>query len=117
MSAAGGQHVNCSLGGSRGILRNFANNSVDVPIGSDDVLESSLDLEAPSAAKRMEVGAGVKLEQRVHMDPSDLTFWQDEPAGLIYLNYCSRVELERIIAGGRRAQKAEGFLEEVVVGN
>jgi len=39
--------------------------------------------------------------------------WQDEPAGMIYINYCDVATAERILAAGQRKQKAEGFLSGV----
>lgn len=61
--------------------------------------------------KKIEIGAGAKIYQKINADPENLDFWQDEPAGMIYINYCDVATAERILAAGPRKQKAEGFLD------
>ena len=65
------------------------------------------------SAKKLEIGAGAKIHQKIGADPEKLDFWQDEPAGMIYINYCDISTAERILAAGQRQQKAEGFLAGV----
>ncbi len=71
-----------------------------------------------SAAPALEIAAGAKIDQRIYPDPEKLDFWQEEPAGRLYINYCS-VELARaIIASGKTDLTAggEGFMKELLVG-
>jgi hypothetical protein len=63
--------------------------------------------------KKLEIGAGAKIHQKIGADPEKLDFWQDEPAGMLYINYCDVSTAERILAAGQRQQKADGFLAGV----
>lgn len=65
--------------------------------------------------KKLEVGQGAKIEQRIYDDPNDLDFWRKEPEAIIYLNYCSEEEARAIIEAGEDdlEGKAEGFLDGI----
>lgn len=67
--------------------------------------------EVESKQKMLEIGAGAKIQQRIGADPESLDFWQPEPAGLIYINYCDEETAERIIAAGKREDHQDGFLQ------
>lgn len=71
------------------------------------------------AAKRLEVAAGARINQRVYDDPNPVTYWADEPAGTIYVHYATEAAVARIIAAGRRDLTAggEGFMAGIVTGN
>lgn len=84
-------------------------------LGSFDA-ESSFEAEQASiekSLKKLEIGAGAKIHQKIGADPEKIDFWQEEPAGMIYINYCDISTAERILAAGQRQQKAEGFLSGV----
>ena len=78
-------------------------------LGSFDAEQASIE----KSLKKLEIGAGAKIHQKIGADPEKLDFWQDEPAGMIYINYCDISTAERILAAGQRQQKAEGFLAGV----
>jgi hypothetical protein len=67
--------------------------------------------------KTFEVGAGARIDQPVHPDPKDLDYWEEQPAGMIYINYTSPECVQQILAAGMREEKDEGFLDDVPVGN
>jgi len=66
---------------------------------------------------KFEIGAGAKINQQVYDDPENLSYWKTKPAGMIYINYCSVNECERILQSGKREDKAEGFLTSLKTGN
>ena len=37
--------------------------------------------------KKLEVGAGAKINQSIHDDPEPLDFWREEPEAIICINY------------------------------
>lgn len=73
----------------------------------------------PKRTKHLEIAGGARIDQRIHDDPETLDFWQDEPAGMIYVNYVPEEEVEQIIAAGERDLTAggEGFMQHLAVGN
>lgn len=76
---------------------------------SESAFESTRgDIEAK--ALKIEIGAGAMITQKIGLDPEKLDFWQDEPAGMLYLNYCDVKTAERILAVGPRQEKKDGFL-------
>jgi hypothetical protein len=81
-------------------------------------VEHSADSQLANAAPALEIAAGAKIDQRIYQDPEKLSFWQDEPAGRIYINYCSVEVARAIIATEPKDLTAggEGFMKELVVG-
>ncbi|MBI4098837.1 MAG: hypothetical protein HY437_02295 [Candidatus Magasanikbacteria bacterium] len=80
------------------------------------------DFRARSATirpKRLEVAAGARIQQQVYDDPREIGYWADEPAGVIYVNYCDEATAARIITAGRRDLTAggEGFMQNLQVGH
>lgn len=69
---------------------------------------------APSEPK-LEIGAGAKIRQRISPDPKDLSYWQDDPALTVVINYAPVSVVEQIVAGGRSEVSTEGFLGRVDV--
>jgi hypothetical protein len=66
--------------------------------------------------KKLEIGAGALIKQRVYDDPKMMDYWEKKPAGMIYINYCDEETKKKIIDGGRRADEKDGFLKDVKVG-
>jgi hypothetical protein len=66
--------------------------------------------------KKLEIGAGALIKQRVYDDPKMMDYWEQKPAGMIYINYCDEETKKKIIDGGRRADEKDGFLKDVKVG-
>jgi hypothetical protein len=66
---------------------------------------------------RMEVSAGSQIHQDVYPDPKGLDYWQAEPAGILYVQYASAADVAKILAGGVRATKADGFMSGLKVGS
>lgn len=67
--------------------------------------------------KMLEIGAGAKIRQKLGEDPENLDFWQEEPAGMIYINYCDEETATKIIEAGKREDKEEGFLSGLTLSN
>jgi hypothetical protein len=66
--------------------------------------------------KQLEIGAGALIQQRVYDDPKMMDYWEKEPAGMIYINYCDKETQKKIIDAGRRADEKDGFLKDVKIG-
>ncbi|MBT6690822.1 hypothetical protein HOB10_00610 [Candidatus Parcubacteria bacterium] len=71
------------------------------------------------SAPQIEVAAGARVNQRIHPDSEELTFWQPKPAGTIYINYCDVETATTIIEAGKLDMTAggEGFMQDLNVGN
>jgi len=74
-------------------------------------------VEEPLVIKKLEVGAGAKIDQEVHPDPQGLDFWNPEPAAIIYINYTTVEHVREILSAGKRLEQEEGALAGVQVGN
>jgi hypothetical protein len=66
--------------------------------------------------KNLEIAAGARINQEVGVDPEELSFWEDEPTGLIYVNYVPTKIVEEILAAGKREEAKDGFLAGLKVG-
>ena len=73
----------------------------------------------PVKVKNLEIAAGAKISQHIYDDPMDLTYWQQEPEGLIVINYASEEDVEKILAAGKvdLDGSKEGFVQKMPVGN
>ena len=67
--------------------------------------------------KKLEIGAGALINQKVYRDTRDIDFWEDEPAGMLYVNYCDMETLNKILEAGERQKKSEGFMDGLTVGS
>lgn len=61
--------------------------------------------------KQLEIGAGAKIKQLINPDPETLDFWQPEPAGTLYINYCDVETANRILDGNKCEKASDGFLQ------
>jgi len=68
-------------------------------------------------SKSYEVAAGASINQDVFPDPKDIDFWEETPAGMIYVNYCDENTAFQIIESGKRDESTDGFLQNIPVGN
>jgi hypothetical protein len=75
---------------------------------------SAAPIQEIKLTKNLEIGHGSALEQDIYEDTNDLSFYRDEVESFIYINYCSLEDLERILAAGKRDEKKDGFLAEIV---
>lgn len=73
--------------------------------------------EIEKNAKKIEVGAGARINQTIYQDPENLDFWEETPVGFIYINYCQNEDAKKILAAGRREDKTEGFLDGLKLSN
>jgi len=60
----------------------------------------------------LDIAAGAKINQKVYQDTENIDFWQDTPAGLIYINYCSEEQVKSIVKNGKKdlTKNGEGYL-------
>ncbi len=94
---------------------NYVAPSGDMELGitSADCAESAAD-----PAAKAEVGAGANIGQDLDkVDPNEPSFWADQPAAFLYLNWAWPGEYAAILAAGRRAEATEGALAGLMVGN
>ena len=98
---------------ARGI--NSLNNKKMIKKGVGSVLRSVKSV----STKKLEVGAGAKINQGIYDDPENLDFWNDKPESIICINYCDEKEAENIIEQGKEniKENEEGFLKNIPVGN
>jgi hypothetical protein len=80
---------------------NFApNESKPSDINSD--LRELTPEEVESEMKKLEITAGARIRQRIFQDPEDPEFWQEQPCGMIYINYVDLKTAERILEAGHQ---------------
>jgi hypothetical protein len=65
---------------------------------------------------KLEIAAGEKIAQEIGDDPEGLDFWEPEPVGSIFINYCPSELVDEILKKGARATQADGFLQNLKVG-
>ncbi len=82
-----------------------------------DIENASQRVRSGAVAKRLEVGAGARIDQPIDPDPNGLDFWNSNPAGVIYINYTTVQHVREIIEAGKRQECEEGALMGVQVGN
>jgi len=73
-------------------------------------------IKVNESTKKLEIGAGALIEQRVYDDPKLMEYWEEKPAGMIYINYCDEITLKKILDQGRRADEKDGFMKGIKVG-
>ena len=71
----------------------------------------------PTRAINYEVAAGSLIDQEIYLDPNNLDYWEEAPAGMIYINYCDEETALNIIQAGVREEHKDGFLNNIPVGN
>lgn len=59
--------------------------------------------------QKLEVGMGGIINQSIGRDPNGLDYWQDNPVGMIYVNYCSKSDCERILKSPKTYKKDGPF--------
>lgn len=102
--------ASCSL--SAAMPAGSTMDSLEVP-ESMELLGGSLEslkADIEETQTKLEIGAGAKIDQQISRDPKNLDYWEDEPAGFIYINYCDVATAQRILGAGKRQEKSEGFL-------
>jgi hypothetical protein len=97
----------------RSILRNcsFQFNSANV------TMSSAVTTSSVESSKLVEIGAGSRIQQEIGVDPNPIEFWRSEPEALIYVNCVSQEEAQKYINFGKRADKQNGFLQDLKTGN
>jgi len=65
--------------------------------------------------KDLEIGKGIKVDQKFHDDPNGLDFWREKAEATLVINYAATVDVDAILAQGRveREVKEEGILDKV----
>lgn len=122
-TSKGGETKSASLGAARGMkkrsvkLQSCSGNSIQMNDAAPESAELDFD-SAEACVKQLEVGAGAKINQKVYADPNGLDFWQDKPAGFVYINYCTVQQAQAILSKGRKDRTAggEGFLAGLKTG-
>jgi len=98
-------------------VRTYDCSDIKVLTGEDARAKRPEMYETVIPVKKLEVGAGALVSQRVYDDPKNLKkYWEETPAGMIYINYCDEETLKKILDGGKKATKKDGFMDEIQVG-
>lgn len=71
-----------------------------------------IDHYSSEPVRTLEIGAGCKIDQKVYADPKELDYWEDKPAGILYINYTPFQEAISILEKGKKdlTKSGEGFL-------
>jgi hypothetical protein len=79
--------------------------------------EKVIKLKPIKPVKKLEIGAGSLIKQIVYIDPKEIDFWEEKPAGMIYINYSDKESIRNIIEMGKREESKEGFLKGIELAN
>lgn len=92
--------------------------SHDTHLDSVEEFEAAdVDQIADTEISKLEIAGGAKISQQLCWnDPSEPSFYKDEPEGLIYINYCLKTDRDRIIAAGKKTIVG-GFTAKIKTGN
>lgn len=120
---------------NRGLISSYPNFSYEVDtcasLGVDSLSDgtysvsncASLDMvdtrecAEPIETTKLEIGAGAKINQQIHADTEKLSYWQKQPAGIIYINYVPIEDAEKIISAGKTMfGNGEGFMSGLRTG-
>jgi hypothetical protein len=79
---------------------------------SKDFDVRDFDTQDESPVKTLEIGAGAKINQTVYKDPKELDYWEEKPAGILYINYTPSEQAEEIIKKGKKdlTKKGESWM-------
>ena len=67
--------------------------------------------------KNLDIGAGALINQKIYRDSESIDYWENEPAGMLYINYCDMKTLEQILNSGKIQKKSEGFMDKLSIGS
>jgi hypothetical protein len=70
-------------------------------------------IRASLSPKNYEIGAGIKLDQRIYEDTNPLNYYEDEPIGIIYVSYSDEETVSKILDAGKREEVETGFLSGI----
>jgi len=85
------------------------------PIKSASKSKSKVKTVKP--VKKLEIGAGALINQKVYRDSKDIDYWEEKPAGMLYINYCDMETFNNILKAGEIEKKSEGFMDNLTVGS
>jgi hypothetical protein len=87
----------------------------DVPVADSG---EDMDFDSEETVKTLDIAAGAKIDQKVYLDPNDLDFWQEKPAGMLYINYTPTEQAIAILKKGKKdlTKGGEGFLAGLKTG-
>jgi hypothetical protein len=102
--------LNCDL--------DYGSNEGDLLVGANMPSANVFSVKAVSP-KKLEVGAGAKINQKIYDDTKALDFWRDSPESLIYINYVLEEDAQNIISQGEISLEGnkEGFLAGIPLTN
>ncbi|GAG40894.1 unnamed protein product, partial [marine sediment metagenome] len=81
------------------------------------VAKTTQSVKTVRPVKKLEIGAGALINQKVYRDTRDMEYWEDKPAGMLYINYCDMETLNQILEAGEIKKKSEGFMDGLKVGS
>ncbi len=116
-SATGGK----GLSGRKGILRSQSIGGIVTPESATGQVANKVTrkqaVKTVRPVKKLEIGAGALIKQKVYRDTRGMDFWEEEPAGMMYINYCDMETLNQILEAGEIKKKSEGFMDGLTVGS
>jgi hypothetical protein len=94
-----------------------ADSKPEMHVNNAHHLMEEASVEKVTMEDRLEIAAGAQIRQDVYPDPESIDYWKAEPEGIIYVQYASAADVAKILAGGVRATKADGFMQDIKVGS
>lgn len=73
--------------------------------------------EVVEVSENFEVGAGAKINQNIYDDVQELSYYEETPSGMIYINYACKKDINNILKLGKRKEVKDGFLANIPTGN
>ncbi len=105
----------------RGMLRSasLCSNSGAIPCGAPEIatVNTVNTVNDLAAQEQLEIAAGARISQDIGVDPQELSYWEEEPSGMIYVNYVSTKVVEAILAKGQRANTDGGAFHGIKLAN
>lgn len=101
---------------SKGILR-AQSASLNAAPRSMQRSEPVVTVNALAAQEQLEIAAGARIRQDIGVDPQELSYWEAEPSGMIYVNYVSTKVAEAILEKGQRANTDGGAFHGIKLAN
>jgi len=89
---------------------------LDGGLNEDDGFENLVACSSAGASesiepvKKFEIGAGAMIDQKVYPDTKELSYWEEKPSGMVYLNYCDGATFNKILKAGQKETVVDGFM-------
>ena len=71
-------------------------------------------VQTQSVTKKLDIAAGALVRQRIYDDNKELSYWEDKPDSVLYVNYCNKSIVEQLIkVENFNTVTSEGFMADL----